>query len=193
MISSMAGAIVRLLEKHYAIDPRQREVYIYGCDIALYTIISTVGLLMIGLAFGLFLETFVCIAVFYLNQSLGGGYHADTHLRCFLTMAAGLVLFLMSFQISLHSIIYIIAGFVSMIALYAVPLVLHKNKSYLATHQEKMITRSRKAIVLQSLVFSFVLLQTDSRLPHAFGAALSLCALSRLTAKSLFSSNKSPV
>ncbi len=183
MISSMAGAIVRLLEKQHAIDPKQREVYIYGCDIALYTLISTLSLLMIGFVFGLFLETLICIAVFYLNQSLGGGYHADTHMQCFLTMAAGLLAYILSFSFLLCSVVYIILGYLSLLILFSFPLVLHKHKAYLIRHKNKLIMRSRISTSLQLVFFSLIIILSVSSLVQSFASAFTLCAASRLAAK----------
>lgn len=69
----------------------EREVCEYGFAITIYTITSTLGFLLLGLLLGQFLGGAVLIAIFYTCQSSGGGYHASTHLRCFLTMCAGLL------------------------------------------------------------------------------------------------------
>ena len=182
MIRAIAKAIVTRLERHGAIRPAERDIYIYGCDTALYTAISTLGLLALGAGFGRLWETVVCVSLFYLNQSFGGGYHADTHLRCFLTMAAGLVIFMLSFYLPLPQGIAILAGYLSLTALYAIPLVLHKNKAYLTRHKEKLIRRSRRISLLQTAVFSLILIHPVSRIIHAYSAALTLCMVSRLTA-----------
>ena len=92
----MAKAIVTRLERHGAIRPAERDIYIYGCDTALYTAISTLGLLALGAGFGRLWETVVCVSLFYLNQSFGGGYHADTHFRCLLILLFTFSLFLLT-------------------------------------------------------------------------------------------------
>ena len=98
MIKRIAEGIVSYLERHNAIDVENRDVYVYGCDIAVYTIASTIGLIAIGAGFGYFIETLELIFVFYTNQTLGGGYHAPTHLRCFITMATGLLAYIATFS-----------------------------------------------------------------------------------------------
>jgi len=184
MIQAMARAFVSLLERQGAIRPEEREVYIYGCDIALYTIISTLALLAVGASLGRPRETVICVGIFYLNQSVGGGYHADTHLRCFITMAAGLLVFILSFSLPLPPAAYMIFGYLSLMILYGIPLVLHKNKSYLIRHREKLIRQSRLVILLQIAVFSLALIRPGGGgMPHAFGMTLTLCAVSRLAAK----------
>ena len=178
----MAKAIVARLEKHGTIYPAERDIYIYGCDTALCTAFSTLGLLSLGAGFSMLWKAVICVSLFYLNQSFGGGYHADTHLRCFLTMAAGLVIFMLSFYLPLPQGIAILAGYLSFTALYAIPLVLRKNKAYLTRHKEKLIRRSRRISLLQTAVFSLILIHPVSRIIHAYSAALTLCMVSRLTA-----------
>lgn len=76
-------------------DDDLRLLCIYGCEVWLYTVLSTLGLLMIGLLTNSVLETIIIITIFYLCQTNGGGFHATTHLRCFLTMTLGLLIGLM--------------------------------------------------------------------------------------------------
>ena len=80
--------IVKLFEKRGVIcaSAEEREVYIYGFDIAIYTFLSTLGLFFIGWMAGRPIETTLLIFLYYINQSFGGGFHASSHLMCFLTM-----------------------------------------------------------------------------------------------------------
>lgn len=65
----------------------QRITCIYGCELWLYTILSTLGLLILGVFLQSFWEAVIIIFIFYNCQSTGGGFHASSHMRCFLTMA----------------------------------------------------------------------------------------------------------
>ena len=183
MMKDAAKVIVSLFERRGAIRPDEREVYIYGCDIVLYTLISTLGLLVLGTAFGRLLEAVLCVGIFYINQSFGGGYHADTHMRCFVTMAAGLLIYILSLSLLLPPMVYWVCGFLALVLLYAVPLVLHKNKAYLARHKKKLIRRSRLITLLQAMALSLAWILPGGGIVQAFGPALTLCALSRLAAK----------
>ena len=68
----------------------EREVYEYGFAITIYTIASALGFLLLGLLLGQFLGGAVLIVILHLSV-LRRVYHASTHLRCFLTMCAGLL------------------------------------------------------------------------------------------------------
>ena len=71
-----------------AAKEEDREVLAYGADLALYTVASTGALLLTGLLWGRWWEAAAIIACFYINQTNGGGFHADSHGKCFCTMWA---------------------------------------------------------------------------------------------------------
>ena len=121
----------------------EREVYEYGFDITIYTVASTLGLLLLRLLLGQFLSGAVLIAIFYTCQSSGGGYHASTHLRCFLTMCAGLLAGL-GFSL-LPCLLWALCAlaFLAVSALFVVPLTLHPNKQYLLENKKALILCSR--------------------------------------------------
>ena len=60
--------IVKLFEKRGVIcaSAEEREVYIYGFDIAIYTFLSTLGLFFIGWMAGRPIETTLLIFVYYI-------------------------------------------------------------------------------------------------------------------------------
>ncbi len=66
-----------------------RELYEYGLELVFMYLINAGALLLLGFFFGCFLETLLLLFGFALQQSFAGGYHAMTHLRCFLFMLAG--------------------------------------------------------------------------------------------------------
>ncbi len=152
MIMAMASAIVSFLERRNVIRSESRDVYIYGCDIALYTFLSTAGLLIIGALAGRLWETVVLVTIFYINQSTGGGFHASTHTRCFITMTIGLLVFLALLLLSLGSVVIGCIGLCSCVILYCFPLVLHKNKRHLISKSDTLIRRSHIAVVVQAVV-----------------------------------------
>lgn len=90
MIRKISKYLLKLLKKKCPIPPNEQDIYEYGIDVLLYTVLSTTGLLFLRLLYGQFTESIVIIAILYLNQTLGGGFHASTHLNCFATMAIGL-------------------------------------------------------------------------------------------------------
>ena len=89
MLMSLSKIIISFIPNG-SCDEKQREICEYGCELWLYTILSTLGLFMIGLFAKAPIEAIVIISIFYVCQSIGGGFHASTHIKCFFTMVYGL-------------------------------------------------------------------------------------------------------
>lgn len=159
-----------------------RKVYAYGCELFLYTIISTLGLLMIGSATNRLYNTVIVIIIFYLCQSNGGGYHATTHTRCFLTMSVGLLFSLLLIHADLSRTFYVALLLLSTVALMAFPLHLHPNKHYMSKSIVKLTVRSR--LITVCIVFCIIVIYacTSNQIIHSGSVALFVSALSRLYA-----------
>ena len=151
-----AEMIVRALEKRTIIPAADHEAYVYGFDAALYTFLSTAGLVLIGCVLGQGIETLIIISLFYVNQTLGGGFHASTHLNCFITMVLGLLGCLATF--------------------------LHKNKEYLQAKHDIRCKRSRGAVLVQGICLMAIALWGKNEYLQAFCVASGVCAMSRLVA-----------
>lgn len=118
MIHRFAECIVTYWENRGILKSKNREVYVYGVDLAIYTILSTLGLLLIGWIGGYPIESAILIALYYALQSTGGGFHASTHLRCFISMAAGMILFLFSLHFHHFLPLYLGLALISSILLW---------------------------------------------------------------------------
>lgn len=173
--------IVRLFEKRGVIcaSAEEREVYIYGFDIAIYTFLSTLGLFFIGWMAGRPIETTLLIFLYYINQSFGGGFHASSHLMCFLTMVLGELLFLASFLLPYSLLTCIGISVISLLFMWMHPLVLHPNKSYLKKKAPQLIKHSRQILLVEiALLIGFILLNVPV-IMQAISLTLLLSAISR--------------
>ena len=65
------------------------DTFAYGLDMLLFSLATFSALLLLGWLTGCLLETALLASVFSSLQSMGGGYHAQTHLRCFSLMLVG--------------------------------------------------------------------------------------------------------
>lgn len=60
------------------------EIYIYGINQILVSVVNVLSALIIGLIFGVFLEIAVFMAAYIPLRSFAGGFHAKTPLRCYI-------------------------------------------------------------------------------------------------------------
>ena len=171
------------------IAEEEREIYEYGFDITVYTIWSTAVLLLIGLLLRQFFPAIILVFGFYTFQTCGGGYHAKSHLRCLLSMGAGLLIGLSGVFIKDHHIILWFLLGIGAFLLLLVPLVLHPNKSYLEEERKRLTIKSI-AVTLSVLVSVVVLNVFWSRMLHAFTAVFFLAGISRIAGKIAYNRRK---
>ena len=181
----MAQWVTSFLERRGAIDADAREIYVYGAEILLYTLFSTMGLLAIGLFMRRLPETAILIILFYVNQSTGGGFHAATHTRCFLTMAAGLCACLLALALPVPVPAYALLAGGALLVLWRRPLVLHANKQYLAAKREGLIRWSRRATGIQAAACLLLLASPLRAMIEAMSLGLAASALSRAVGDAL--------
>lgn len=159
------------------------QMYSYGCELFLYTIISTIGLLVIGALFDQFLVTVAIVSVFYLCQSTGGGYHAATHMKCFWTMAIGLIASLILIKSDLPNAVFALMLIFSSGILFAVPLCLHPNKQYLEVFTTKLVVRSRIATICLLIVLILFYLGGLFEIARSGAVSLLCASFSRMYAR----------
>lgn len=174
-------AIVKKLSHHGYISQDSESVYEYGIELILYNLLSTLSLLIIAHIFSYLFEALILISIFYFNQSFGGGYHADTHFKCFIMMVIYEVLFFLSFHLTIPRFCHFIMCVLSCCVMFIYPLSLHENKRYLAYKSKVWTVRNRILIGLQ-LTTSCILVfnnHININVVYATSIALVYSAMSR--------------
>lgn len=165
------------------ITPENESIYLYGFQTAIYTIFSTIFLILIGILLNRSFETILLISIFYTNQTFGGGFHANSHTKCLLTMIAGLLLFVYLHNYYPPIITIIILVSASFTILFLCPLVLHNNKQYLSVYKSQLIIRSRISILVEVAMMLAYLMFQGKAFIRSISYALCLSALSRIIGK----------
>lgn len=86
MISFLSNFIALLLYKNNIIDKEKIEVCQYGFEIIVSTIIGFLLVLASGIILGEIAEAILFYCLFVGVRFFTGGYHADTHFKCKLTL-----------------------------------------------------------------------------------------------------------
>lgn len=83
-------SVTAMLE-HQIISDEQKAVMIYGLDLLYSSIISLLSFVVLGFFLNRLVPTVVLLLFFIPLQSFGGGYHCQTHFRCWLLMMIGYI------------------------------------------------------------------------------------------------------
>ena len=82
LINSCIGAMLDCK----VIDEQQRAVMEYGLDLLFSSVVSLLSFALLGVIFDVEMQTFILLMTFIPLQSFGGGYHCQTHFRCWMLM-----------------------------------------------------------------------------------------------------------
>ena len=84
MIESQAKKMSSFFISNGVIDERDREKFDYCYEVMLSTLLNVLAVVLIGAVTGFLLQTVYFLAAFVLLKNTVGGYHACSHLGCFL-------------------------------------------------------------------------------------------------------------
>ena len=82
MINKLSSLISSKFVEHNIISKSVKDVYRYGIEMTISSIIGFVITCLIGLLFRMLMQTMLFYVIFILLRSMTGGYHAKTYLKC---------------------------------------------------------------------------------------------------------------
>jgi accessory gene regulator B len=183
MFSKVISKTVNYWIKEEVITVSDRDIYEYGLELVLFSLVNIIAIILTALLFHKLTVSIALIITVIPLQCFGGGYHAATHLRCFLITYIGWwsVITLLPYIQPLSATW--IVGF-SLILIFKFAPVAHRNVKLSDGQRGKM----RKAVRLLALgvaVVSILLCWTidDKSIGLALAAGIGAVALSMLVAR----------
>lgn len=150
MLNTLATRLARRLLLKNVIIEDHFDVYVYGFELLISSISSTVLIFLIGLLTHNILQTIAFLVTFILLRQFSGGYHANTYGVCFVVTLSvfGLVLLLAN-HIQIHLTAFWVLSVIGTFLLIGVAPIENPNK--------KIIPEQRNKFKLISVVL-FILL-----------------------------------
>ena len=167
MIDKLIDRNIIFINKYTPIDLDDIPVYKYSLQILYSYLINLVIIFTISSVMGRLYESIIMTFVFAIFQVFGGGYHADTKQRCFITMIIGCVIgHILIKVIPWNNIVMIISIAVMGCILFALMPITNKRHpvSKKVFKRSKILSRSI-LIVVVILVIAFIL--TNSQIEAA--------------------------
>ena len=82
IITFLSKTISHFLCKNNVIKEQELEIYQYGFEIIISTLLGFLITLLVGLIFQMVLLSVLYYVIFVVLRQLTGGYHADSYLKC---------------------------------------------------------------------------------------------------------------
>lgn len=124
MISRIALTITDWLRKRDIIVQEEYEIYLFGMEQLLSSIMNMVSVLIIGMILGVLLESIIFLMAFKFIRQYAGGYHASTRIRCYLLSIMTIITVLSVIKyVSMDEIILVtLSGLASIVILLLSPI-----------------------------------------------------------------------
>lgn len=164
MISKLAKGTACFFVDNKIIEVEDSEVYAYGIELLLSTIFNLIIAIIIALISNEFIPCVINLTAFVTIRMYAGGYHADTHWGCMLTLVCVLsafILIIKTFSTATIRFLSPILWVLSVLILYKFAPVEHPNKPI--SEKKKMKLRKKSLISFlygqYSALFSILLKQ----------------------------------
>jgi accessory gene regulator B len=82
MISKISTLISNQFVKHKIISEDAKDVYKYGVEITISSLIGFIIVALVGIMFKALLQAMIFYVIFVALRSMTGGFHATTYLKC---------------------------------------------------------------------------------------------------------------
>ena len=83
ILDKLAEGISNYLIANKIIDIDDRDIYIYGLQLILSTLITSISILTLGLLIGELISAIIYLSVYFFLKSYTGGYHAKSYYGCY--------------------------------------------------------------------------------------------------------------
>lgn len=183
MFSTIIKKIVGYWVDNEIIDDFDRDIYEYGFELILSSVINIAVVIITSIFVNRLFESIALLTVIIPMQSCGGGYHAKTHLRCFLIMYIGWwpVIWIIPYITLLTAIPIACVSLVIIFVLAPVP---HENvpMSEKQFHKMKVLVRYFSVgVAIIGIATSWTM--SDNNIGNSMIIGMGVVALSMLVAK----------
>lgn len=187
MISRMSKKLSSFFAANSIIKQEDTEVYEYSLEILLSTILNFLAVIAIAVFTRTSLLTLFYLSGFIPLRLIAGGYHADTHFRCFLVLLGTYSAFLAIISFTPDSFVRaaaLAAVVVTAFLIFLLAPVEDKNKPVPAEAQKAFKLKSRIAVFVYTAVTVLLLFTVPgSRIAFALALGTASVALSLLATK----------
>lgn len=184
MLTNLCQIIVDFFIREDIVAEEQREVYQYGVELSVSTLIGLFLVLAIGAFSGRFTESVLFYIVFCLTRAFCGGFHAHNHLLCKVTFIGVLILVLVMDLVLdiIESYFWFVLYLYSLIIVCVFAPVDNPNKR-LTSYEKKRCKIISIILMVVWLVVMILFYSFDSELYHMVALTLFFVAILMLLGK----------
>ena len=160
LINKISRAILTFVYNHSELPPDMMDIYQYGIEITLSSILNILFVLICSLILGNFISGIIYLFVFIFLRSFTGGFHASSYFKCNLTIIVTYVITFVLYEliITLNHPIYLctVLSLINIIPIACFSPVPNKHKPL--TQIQKKQAYKRSLIIASALTITGLML-----------------------------------
>ncbi|MDN5308253.1 MAG: accessory regulator [Eubacteriaceae bacterium] len=136
------------------VEANDKELFTYGFRLAILMSINIISIILMGIAFKMFVNSVIFLIVFFVIRSYSGGFHARGPKRCYFY---SLVLIMITFYIMQRTIGYHIIWLIALIVATSIIFLLspvEAKKKSLTLKEKQVFGRKTKIILCVLMIVS---------------------------------------
>lgn len=180
----MSEKITDILVENKIIAAENREIYRFGVKQGIMLLLNLFTVVVIGFAYGMILEVLIYIFSYVPLRSYSGGFHAKTHIMCYLgsVIILNAVLLMMKFLLYSTPIYYFLA-IISVLLIFFLSPVEDENKRLDDTEIVYYRKKSRLILSLEIIVIIVAYFIKHFEIMHSVSIAITTIGLLLLIGK----------
>lgn len=180
MLTHMAQGLSLFFISKNIIKEEDKEIYDYSFEILLSTLINLLAMIIMAVVSGTMLYAIFFLFGFSMIRSTAGGYHAETHLGCFLILvgsfATYLIMLLMLPNLILKNMTIIFCTVSYLLVVIFSP-VEDYNKPFTKEEYKKFKIKSNASVIIASII-AIMLVVVFGKFKWGFSIATGMCVVS---------------
>lgn len=134
----LASNICKILVKWDIIPKDLEEVYIYGFELLISFVSSTLIIIAVGSVFHKTISSIIFLLIFILVRRFTGGYHANSYLKCKIyTVGTFITILVLAGNVNMNVLTYSSLGIIGLLAITIWGPVENPNKPLTCTERKK--------------------------------------------------------
>lgn len=194
MLERLAKSAARFFVVQDIVKSEHEEIYAYGMEILLSTVINGVMVLIVAAITNTLLPSLIFFTAFIIMRRTAGGYHANTHGGCMVILAAVHLLFILFINFCKLNVIpafSIISVIYSCISVCLFSPVEHPNKPLSDVNKQKLRKQSIVFVVCLSFVDVFMIFLNHEEISLCLSSGIIVSTTGMIAEKiTLFLENK---
>lgn len=159
MIAKLARKMTEYFIKKNVIKEEEKDTYDYCFEVLIATVINLIILVVLGIFTKRYIETAIFCVFFMLLRGAAGGYHANTHAGCLLTLLIVYGILLATLLLSSNILFYagIFLFVIALIIFIIIAPVDNKNKILEITEKKRLKKKLLIIISIITIVFTVLM------------------------------------